>query len=143
MTTTAPHSRPCKYTVGQAVEVDAIDFKAPGMPHFWAPGVVVSVTADTGDYSMSRGGLWDVHVKRTDKDNCWSPQTVGARGGNKNIRPAAVDPHARGAAAHADPVIAGWLRWRAAADAADRVRAEEAMANRMADALFNPGPPVA
>lgn len=129
MTTTAPHSRPCKYTVGQAVEVDAIDFKTPGMPHFWAPGVVVSVTADTGDYSMSRGGLWDVHVKRTDKDNCWSSQTVGARGGNKNIRPAAVDPHARGAAAHA----AGHVG----------VRADEAMANRMADALFNPGPPVA
>ena len=70
-----------KYTVGQAVEVEATDFAKPGMPRFWAPGVVESVTV-----MDERKGLWNVHVKRTDQENCWSPQIVGPRGGNKRIR---------------------------------------------------------
>jgi hypothetical protein len=73
----------CRYTPGQHVEVDAIDFKSPGQPHFWAPGVVESVTVQD-----EQRGLWSVHVKRTDQVNCWSPQIVGPRGGNKRIRSA-------------------------------------------------------
>src|SRR3712207_4785411 len=31
----------------------------------------------------------DVHVEWTDQENCWSPQIVGVRGGNRRIDPAA------------------------------------------------------
>jgi hypothetical protein len=83
-----PAPRPCRYTAGQSVEVDAIDFRTPGMPHFWAPGVVEWVEPMTGPTAEAKG-LWNVHVKRTDQENCWSPQIVGPRGGNNRIRPAA------------------------------------------------------
>jgi hypothetical protein len=87
MTQTAA-TKTAKYTVGQAVEIDVIDFATPGMPHVWASAVVESVTV-----MDAQKGLWSVLVRRADVldrngDGLLSAQIVGPRGGNKRIRAA-------------------------------------------------------
>lgn len=77
MTTTKP--RTCKYQLGQAVEVEVVDFSTPGMPRVWVAGTVSA----TRVLNEARG-LWDLTVLRV--DGALSMQVVGPRGGNKNIR---------------------------------------------------------
>lgn len=68
-----------QYMVGQQVEVLRIDFEIPGFPKVWQSGVVESVKP------TSQKGVVDVHVALT--AGGWSPQRVGPRGGNDQIRP--------------------------------------------------------
>lgn len=67
-----------KYTEGQRVETRGIDFDTPGFPEVWMPGTVDRV--ENWDDGKSQ-----VFVQR-DRGG-WSPQIIGKRGGNKNIRP--------------------------------------------------------
>lgn len=73
---TATRTRP-SYTLGQSVQVRLHDFKAEGMPLGWVAGTVTAVEA-------REGGFTDLMV--TSVDGRFSPQIVGKRGGNKNIR---------------------------------------------------------
>jgi hypothetical protein len=73
-----------KYEEGQEVEVFDTDFETPGFPRVWMRG-----TVDRTE-SMGDNGLTQVFVKRTvagHENPVWSPQIVGKRGGNRNIRP--------------------------------------------------------
>ena len=65
-----------RYTIGQSVEVFVTDFDTPGFPTVWKLGTVTEV-------APLNGGLSDVMVNWSGK---FSPQIVGKRGGNKNIR---------------------------------------------------------
>lgn len=67
-----------KFTAGNLVEVYAPDFKIPGYPNVWKPGVVVAIEW------LAKHRVWDVMVRGA--DGAMYPHRVGARGGNRKIR---------------------------------------------------------
>jgi hypothetical protein len=74
MTTT----RPAPFTTGQRVEVLRTDFKAPGMPTYWAPATVTQVER--------KGTLYDLTFRFDDPALPVSREMVGPRGGGKRVR---------------------------------------------------------
>lgn len=85
-TTTAPGTtttarRTCRYTEGQAVEVQVHDFAAPGMPLVWVRATVTEVT----EYNAR---LWDVAMVTVEDQP--KRELVGPRGGNPRLREARV-----------------------------------------------------
>lgn len=68
-----------RYSLGQPVEVLKHDFETPGFPIVWTAGTVTTVEVD--DKGMT--SLMVVTV-----DGRFSPQIVGKRGGNRNLRAA-------------------------------------------------------
>lgn len=67
----------CRYTAGQAVQVEAIDFAVKGFPTVWFDATVTAV-------EPRENGLWDVQVLAA--NGTWHPQIVGKRGGNGHLR---------------------------------------------------------
>lgn len=65
------------YTEGQSVEVITIDFKAPGMPKYWAPATITAI-------EVRDDGLSNLSIIRD--DGTYAHQIVGKRGGGKNVR---------------------------------------------------------
>ena len=73
-----------KYSVGQEVEVFEPDFDTPGFPMVWRRGTVDRIE------KVGKDNLDQVFVRSTvagHEHPVWSPQVIGKRGGNRNIRP--------------------------------------------------------
>lgn len=67
-----------RYAVGQLVEILEYDFTIPGFPRTWQRGVVLEIEP------VENTKLINVMVRVS--DGSYSPQIVGPRGGNRNIR---------------------------------------------------------
>lgn len=69
----------CRYSVGQAVHVEAIDFAVKGFPTVWFDATITAV-------ELRDNGMFDVQVLAA--NGTWHPQIVGKRGGNSRLRSA-------------------------------------------------------